>query len=89
LPTFAAFEVPASAVKAMKSHLKVNSKQVVKMKIGFIGLGNMGKAMVNVLLQNYLDLVVYNRTRSAADELEQAGAKVANSPIEVVSVELS
>ncbi len=53
------------------------------MKIGFVGLGNMGKAMAKVLLPKYPDLVVYNRTRSAAAELEQAGAQVANSPIEV------
>lgn len=53
------------------------------MKIGFVGLGSMGKAMANVLLQNRFDLIVYNRSRNAGDELEKAGAQVASSPIEL------
>ncbi|MBD2771024.1 NAD(P)-dependent oxidoreductase [Iningainema sp. BLCCT55] len=49
------------------------------MKVGFIGLGNMGQAMAGNLLKAGHELTVYNRTRSAADQLEQAGAKVADS----------
>ena len=50
------------------------------MEIGFVGLGSMGSAMANVLLGAEHHLTVYNRTRSAADALEKAGAQVANSP---------
>ncbi|SRR5690606_3801302 len=49
------------------------------MKVGFIGLGRMGQAMAGRLQAAGHDLVVYNRTREKAAELEKAGAKVAGS----------
>ncbi|WP_017302128.1 NAD(P)-dependent oxidoreductase [Nodosilinea nodulosa] len=49
------------------------------MKVGFIGLGNMGQGMAHNLLRAGHHLTVYNRTRSAADSLAQAGATVADS----------
>ena len=49
------------------------------MKVGFIGLGRMGQAIAARVLGDGHDLVVYNRTRSKAAELEKAGAKVAGS----------
>ena len=49
------------------------------MKVGFIGLGNMGQAISGRILDGGFDLIVYNRTRSKAEELEQKGAKVADS----------
>lgn len=49
------------------------------MKVGFIGLGNMGQAISGRILDGGFDLIVYNRTRSKAEELEQNGAKVADS----------
>ena len=50
------------------------------MKIGFIGLGAMGRAMARNLLKAGHDVAVYNRTRSRADELAREGAKVSDSP---------
>jgi 3-hydroxyisobutyrate dehydrogenase-like beta-hydroxyacid dehydrogenase len=50
------------------------------MKVAFIGLGSMGSPMAGNLLRAGHDLVVYNRTRSAAEPLERAGARVASSP---------
>jgi 3-hydroxyisobutyrate dehydrogenase-like beta-hydroxyacid dehydrogenase len=50
------------------------------MKLGFIGLGNMGLPMAGNLLNAGHDLIVYNRTRSRAEELEARGARVAESP---------
>jgi 3-hydroxyisobutyrate dehydrogenase-like beta-hydroxyacid dehydrogenase len=47
------------------------------MKVGFIGLGRMGQAMANRVLGGGHDLIVYNRTRAKAADLEKAGAKVA------------
>ncbi len=44
-------------------------------KLGYIGLGNMGKPMSNRLLDAGKDLTVWNRTASKADELV---AKVPN-----------
>src|SRR5437773_4382285 len=52
-------------------------------KIGFIGLGIMGKPMATNLMKAGYPLVVYNRTASKAQELVQAGAQQAGSPQEV------
>ena len=53
------------------------------MKVGFIGLGNMGLPIARNLIKAGHELTVYNRTRSKADSLASAGARVANSPSEV------
>jgi 2-hydroxy-3-oxopropionate reductase len=50
-------------------------------KIGFIGLGIMGRPMAENLIEAGYDLVAYNRTREKAEEL--GGATVAESPKEV------
>lgn len=49
------------------------------MRVGFIGLGRMGQAIAGRIVGSEHDLVVYNRTRSKAADLEQRGAKVAGS----------
>jgi len=49
------------------------------MKVGFVGLGRMGQAMAGRILGGGHDLVVYNRSRDKAAELEKNGAKVASS----------
>ena len=49
--------------------------------IGFVGLGIMGKPMAENLIEAGYDLVVYNRTREKAEDLE--GATVADTPKEV------
>lgn len=51
-------------------------------RIAFIGLGNMGSGMARRLLQAKHDLRVFNRTRTKASELEQAGARVCDTPRE-------
>jgi 3-hydroxyisobutyrate dehydrogenase len=51
-------------------------------KVGFIGLGIMGKPMAGHLIKAGYDVTVYNRTSGKADELVQAGAKVAATPRE-------
>jgi len=52
-------------------------------KIGFIGLGVMGKPMAGHLLKAGHTLTVHNRSRGAVDELAGAGATAAGSPAEV------
>lgn len=49
-------------------------------KVGYIGLGIMGKPMAGHLLTAGFDVAVWNRTRSKSQELEDAGARVADSP---------
>jgi 2-hydroxy-3-oxopropionate reductase len=54
-------------------------------KIGYIGLGLMGKSMArNILRSGYL-LVVFNRSRTAMDELAKEGAQLASSPQEIAA----
>ncbi len=55
------------------------------MKAGFIGLGAMGSAMARNLIKAGHELVVYNRTRSRAEELQPLGAKIAVTPGEVAA----
>ena len=52
-------------------------------RIGFIGLGIMGKPMAANLLAAGHALVVHNRSPEAAQALEQDGAETAGSPREV------
>jgi 3-hydroxyisobutyrate dehydrogenase-like beta-hydroxyacid dehydrogenase len=55
----------------------------MKPNVGFIGLGLMGKPMAQNLLRAGFLLTVWNRTKSKADDLVRAGAKLADSPREV------
>lgn len=50
------------------------------MKVGFIGLGNMGHAMAANLLGAGHTVAVYNRTKAKAETLRQKGARVADTP---------
>jgi len=52
-------------------------------KVGFVGLGIMGAAMVRNLLGAGHKLVVHNRTRAKAELFAGHGAEVADSPREV------
>lgn len=54
-------------------------------RVGFIGLGIMGKPMARNLIRAGFPLVVHNRSRAAVDELVKMGATAANSPSEVAS----
>ncbi len=57
----------------------------MKTKVGFIGLGIMGKPMAKNLIKAGFTLVVHNRSRMAVDELVKLGATAAGSPREVAS----
>jgi 2-hydroxy-3-oxopropionate reductase len=52
-------------------------------RIGFIGLGVMGKPMARHLLARGHALVVHNRSRAPVDELVAAGAEAATTPANV------
>ncbi|MDE3155386.1 MAG: NAD(P)-dependent oxidoreductase [Acidobacteriota bacterium] len=54
------------------------------MQVGFVGLGNMGRPIVQNLLRAGVPVSVYNRTRAKADGLEGA-LTVASSPDEVAA----
>ena len=50
------------------------------MKVGLIGLGQMGGGMARRLLDRGCALSVWNRSRAAAEALEKAGAAIASRP---------
>ncbi|CAG0934066.1 2-hydroxy-3-oxopropionate reductase [Thermoflexales bacterium] len=51
-----------------------------KMRVGFIGLGLMGKPMAGHLIKAGYPLTVHNRSRAAVNELVTLGAQAAASP---------
>ncbi|NMB68627.1 MAG: NAD-binding protein [Chloroflexi bacterium] len=53
------------------------------LKVGYIGLGLMGKSIARNILKAGFPLVVHNRSRAAVDELAAEGATAAFSPAEV------
>ena len=53
------------------------------LKVGYIGLGLMGKSIARNILKAGFPLIVHNRSRAAVDELVKEGAVAANSPKEV------
>ena len=55
------------------------------LKVGYIGLGLMGKSIARNILKAGFPLVVHNRSRAAVDELVAEGASAASSPREVAS----
>ncbi|NQU29555.1 MAG: NAD-binding protein [Anaerolineae bacterium] len=55
------------------------------LKVGYIGLGLMGKPMARNILKAGFPVVVHNRSRAAVDELVAEGATAANTPAEVAA----
>jgi 3-hydroxyisobutyrate dehydrogenase len=52
------------------------------MNVGFVGLGSLGRAIARHLIDEGVELTVWNRTRSKAEEL---GVPIAESPAELIS----
>ena len=52
-------------------------------RVGFIGLGAMGKALATNLIEAGFDLMVYDIRPEPMNELKALGAKIARSPSEV------
>jgi 2-hydroxy-3-oxopropionate reductase len=55
------------------------------LKVGYIGLGLMGKSIARNILKKGFSLIVHNRSRAAVDELVAEGAVAADSPKEVAA----
>ncbi|MGA9100582.1 NAD(P)-dependent oxidoreductase [Aeromicrobium sp.] len=54
-----------------------------RMTIGWVGVGRMGFALAQRLLDAGHDVSVYNRTRSKAEPLTAHGAKIVDRPVEL------
>ncbi len=57
---------------------------VIKMKLGFIGLGKMGSNMVERLLKDH-QVVVYDKSKEQTDAVGKKGAGTSNSLEDLVS----
>jgi 3-hydroxyisobutyrate dehydrogenase-like beta-hydroxyacid dehydrogenase len=57
----------------------MNSLTSENTRLGFIGIGNMGSRIARRLLEYGYQVIAYNRTREAAEELVKSGATVADS----------
>ncbi|WP_413228732.1 NAD(P)-dependent oxidoreductase [Chloroflexus sp.] len=66
-------------------HAHSNEEIAMTERIGFIGLGIMGRGMAANILRAGFPLTVWNRTPGRADELVAAGAQLAASPAEVAA----
>ena len=55
------------------------------MKVGYIGLGLMGKSIARNILKAGFPLVVHNRSQAAVDELVEEGATSARTPAETAA----
>jgi 3-hydroxyisobutyrate dehydrogenase-like beta-hydroxyacid dehydrogenase len=58
------------------------------MKIGFIGLGQMGRGMAARLIDRGFDVVAWNRSAPPAEALRARGARVASSPAATLDAEV-
>ena len=54
------------------------------MKIGFIGLGNVGGKLASNLLNNNFDLMVFDKNHEVLDQFKKRGSKIATSVEELV-----
>ncbi|HIP43628.1 MAG TPA: NAD(P)-dependent oxidoreductase [Aquifex aeolicus] len=56
------------------------------MKVGFIGLGHLGRAIAKRLIDQGVELIVWNRTLSKAEEFaKETGTEVADSPANLIN----
>jgi 3-hydroxyisobutyrate dehydrogenase-like beta-hydroxyacid dehydrogenase len=58
-------------------------------RIGFLGLGSMGQAMAQRLIDAGHDVVVWNRSAGPRDELASLGATAVETPADALAVDLS
>jgi 3-hydroxyisobutyrate dehydrogenase len=63
----------------MNSMIKENTR------LGFIGIGNMGSRIARRLLEHGYRVIVYNRSRDAAEALTKYGATIADNIAELAS----
>jgi 3-hydroxyisobutyrate dehydrogenase len=54
-----------------------------KKRLGWVGAGRMGQALVTRLLEAGCDVAVYNRTRAKAEPLAELGATIVDIPAEL------
>ena len=61
------------------------AKEEHMLKVGYIGLGLMGKSIARNILKAGFPLIIHNRSRAAVDELVIEGAQAASAPAKVAA----
>ena len=59
------------------------AREATEHRLGWLGTGRMGSALVRRLLAAGCEVTVYNRTRAKAEPLAAAGAVIASSAAEL------
>ncbi|XP_028968468.1 putative oxidoreductase GLYR1 homolog [Galendromus occidentalis] len=75
---------PPLDVNEVSDVLKSKKVAASQLKIGVLGLGNIGQGVVKNLLKSGHSVMVYNRTYSKTKEFVKAGASKATTPSDVV-----
>ena len=57
-------------------------------KVGWIGLGRMGSPMVEKIIKAGYKVFIWNRTRSKATFLEEMGATIVDTPLDLAETEV-
>ncbi|HEX9546298.1 MAG TPA: NAD(P)-binding domain-containing protein, partial [Acidimicrobiales bacterium] len=57
-------------------------------RLGWIGTGRMGSAMVGRLLERGCDVAIYNRTRAKAEPFRDHGAQIVDAPADLADREI-
>ena len=68
---------------SLATYQHISESMSVDTKVGFVGLGIMGKPMARNLLNAGYPLTVHNRSRASVDELSHEGSIRARSPRQV------
>src|SRR5207253_10258759 len=61
----------------------MSTHQPDRHRLGWIGTGRMGTALVTRLLKRGVDVTVYNRTRAKTESLKKLGAHVVDRPVDL------
>src|SRR5437764_14001384 len=69
----------------MSASREIDHDHVARERVGFIGLGVMGRPMARNISRAGHDLVVSTRNQSVLDEFQHEGFEVAPSPAEVAT----
>ena len=66
--------MPGNGFTGLSNNFVTIKLKTCNMKIGFIGLGKMGFNMVQRLLNDHHEIVVWNRSQVAVEEISKKGA---------------
>src|SRR4051812_10331730 len=64
---------------------KMPDVNLTEKRLGWVGTGRMGYALVSRLLEAGCDVAVYNRTRAKAEPLAELGATIVDTPADLAN----